>query len=85
MALHILSRLVLTHFIDFRGFEDEHQSRYFAPIVSFLHFCHGASLSSRAQLLLQIVEFVSFSSFMIVIRKIAQCYNFTFTISPGLA
>ena len=75
MALHILSRLVLTHFMEFRGFEDEHQSRYCAPIVSFLHFCHGASLSSRVQWpLLQRVEFVSFNSFMIVIRKIAKCY-----------
>ena len=50
LALHILSRLVLTHFMDFRGFEDEHQSRYCAPIVSFVHFCrYGASLPSRVQ------------------------------------
>ena len=71
----ILSRLVLTHLMYFRGFEDEHQSRYCAPIVSFLHFCHGSSLSSRVQWpLLQRVEFVSFNSSMIVIRQIAKCY-----------
>ena len=48
------------------------------PIVSFLHFCHGASLSSRVEWLLQRVEFVSFNSFMIVIRKIAKCYILQF-------
>ena len=53
------------------------------PIVSFLHFCHGASLSSRVQWLLQRVEFVSFNSFMITIR---QSKNVKFDIiSPGLA
>ena len=85
LALHILSRLVLTHFMDFRGFEDEHQSRYCAPIVSFVHFCrYGASLPSRVQWpLLQRVEFVSFNSFMIAIR---QSKNVKFDIiSPGLA
>ena len=71
--------------MDFRGFEDEHQSRYCAPIVSFVHFCrYGASLPSRVQWpLLQREEFVSFNSSMIATR---QSNNVKFDIiSPGLA